>query len=97
MVIAAAGHVGQLSAQVAPYQPPPSACLPNRIRPTEVVAPTPRAADGHPDFTGIWGERSRRQQALHIRRMGTFEPDQAVMQRGAGWNKPLYKPEYGKR
>jgi hypothetical protein len=26
--------------------------------------------------------------------MGTFEPDQAVMQRGAGWNKPIYKAEY---
>jgi hypothetical protein len=26
--------------------------------------------------------------------MGTREPDQAVMQRGAQWNKPLYKPEY---
>ena len=26
--------------------------------------------------------------------MGTFEPDQAVMQRGVAWNKPIYKPEY---
>lgn len=29
-----------------------------------------------------------------MRESGTREPDQAVMQRGAQWNKPLYKPEY---
>ena len=29
-----------------------------------------------------------------LRRPGGFEADQSAMQRGAQWNKPLYKPEY---
>ena len=96
LVITAAGHGSQLSAQGAPYQPPAK-----RVSPQQGFArqksslPTPRAADGHPDFTGIWGGAFPSPAGPYtIRRMGTFEPDQAVMQRGAGWNKPLYKPEY---
>ncbi len=58
-------------------------------------APTPRDADGHPDLTGNWGANFPSPLgAPGIRKMGTREPDQAVMQRGAQWNKPLYKPEY---
>jgi hypothetical protein len=57
--------------------------------------PTPRDADGHPDLTGNWGANFPSPLgATGMRRMGTREPDQAVMQRGAQWNKPLYKPEY---
>ena len=26
--------------------------------------------------------------------MGTFEPDQIILQRASGWNKPIYKPEF---
>ena len=58
-------------------------------------APTPRDADGHPDLTGNWGANFPSPLgAPGIRQTGTREPDQAVMQRGAQWNKPLYKPEY---
>jgi hypothetical protein len=59
-------------------------------------APTPRDADGHPDLTGNWGANFGPSPfgGGGIRKTGTREPDQAVMQRGAQWNKPLYKPEY---
>src|SRR5258705_4572267 len=58
-------------------------------------APTPRDADGHPDLTGNWGANFPSPLgAPGIRQTGAREPDQAVMQRGAQWNKPLYKPEY---
>src|SRR6266550_9114913 len=96
MVIAIAGHVSQVSAQGAPYQPPAK-----RVSPAEGFArqksslPTPRAADGHPDLTGIWtGGFPSPAGPYTVRRMGTFEPDQATMQRGAAWNKPIYKAEF---
>ena len=58
-------------------------------------APTPRDAAGHPDLSGNWGANFPNPiGAPGLREKGTFEPDQAVMQRGAQWNKPLYKPEY---
>src|SRR5215471_1151635 len=61
----------------------------------KMPAATPRTADGHPDMNGMWtggfpapfGRFSRR--ALE-----TLEPDQAAMQRGNAWNKPIYKLEY---
>jgi hypothetical protein len=57
--------------------------------------PTPRDADGHPDLTGTWGANFPSPLgAPGLLAKGRFEPDQAVMQRGAQWNKPLYKPEY---
>ncbi len=57
--------------------------------------PTPRDADGHPDLTGNWGANFPSPFGpTGMRKSGTREPDQAVMQRGAQWNKPLYKPEY---
>src|SRR2546423_9439453 len=56
---------------------------------------TPRDADGHPDLTGNWGANFPNPiGAPGLRRPGGFEADQSSMQRGAQWNKPLYKPEY---
>jgi len=56
---------------------------------------TPRDADGHPDLSGNWGAAFPSPfGAPGLRRTGGFEPDQSAMQRGAQWNKPLYKPEY---
>ena len=64
-----------------------------QIKPTGM---TPRDADGHPDLSGNWGQAAPPQigQGGRIRRNGAFEADQSAMQRGAQWNKPLYKPEY---
>ena len=63
-----------------------------QIKPTGM---TPRDADGHPDLTGNWGRGlAQIGQGGRIRRNGAFEADQSAMQRGAQWNKPLYKPEY---
>src|SRR5207249_10087393 len=96
IAIAAAGHVTQVSAQATPYRPPAK-----RVSPAEGFArqksslPTPRTADGHPDLTGIWtGGFPSPAGPYTVRRMGTFEPDQATMQRGAAWNKPIYKAEF---
>src|SRR5215510_1516354 len=56
---------------------------------------TPRDADGHPDLSGNWtGNIPNVFQVPGLRRNGAFEADQSAMQRGAQWNKPLYKPEY---
>ena len=58
-------------------------------------APTPRDADGHPDLSGNWVPNFPSPLgAPGLRMRGTFEPDQATMQRAAQWNKPIYKPEY---
>jgi hypothetical protein len=96
MAIATAGHISPVSAQVTEYRPPAK-----RVSPAQGFArqksslPTPRAADGHPDFTGVWtGGFPSPAGPYTIRRMGTFEPDQATMQRGVAWNKPIYKPEF---
>lgn len=56
--------------------------------------PTPQAADGKPDLTGFWGGIASVAGPGGIRKDGTFEPDQAALQRASGWEKPLYKPEY---
>jgi len=59
------------------------------------TAPTPRDADGHPDLSGNWGANFPNPiGAPGLRRKGAFEADQSAMQRGAQWNKPLYKPEF---
>jgi len=96
LAVSGAGLLSKANAQGAPYQPPA-----RRVSPAEGFArqkssvATPRAADGHPDLTGVWiGGFPSPAGPYGLRRMGTFEPDQAVMQRGAGWNKPIYKPEY---
>lgn len=58
-------------------------------------APTPRDENGQPDLSGNWvANFPSPLGAPGLREKGAFEPDQAVMQRGAQWNKPLYKPEY---
>jgi hypothetical protein len=62
------------------------------VKPTGM---TPRDEDGHPDLSGNWGAGFPNPIGqAGLRRRGGFEPDQAAMQRGAQWNKPLYKPEY---
>lgn len=61
----------------------------------ETHGATPRASDGHPDLTGMWtGPVSAPLGLAHYRSLETLEPDQAVMQRGNTWNRPIYKPEY---
>ena len=56
--------------------------------------PTPRDAEGHPDLSGNWGGNIPNVfQMPGLRRNGAFEADQSALQRGAQWNKPLYKPE----
>jgi hypothetical protein len=97
-VVATAGQVLHLSAQqVAPYQPPAQRVSPadGFARQRKSSVQTPRTADGHPDLTGLWnGGFPSPVGPYAIRHRGTFEPDQAAMQRGSQWNKPLYKPEY---
>ena len=56
---------------------------------------TPRDAEGHPDLSGTWGAAFPNPIGVPgLRRDGAFEADQSAMQRGAQWNKPIYKPEY---
>jgi len=58
---------------------------------------TPRDAQGHPDLSGNWGAANLQYGfpgGARIRRNGSFEADQSAMQRGAQWNKPIYKPEF---
>ena len=57
---------------------------------------TPRDANGHPDLSGNWGAAFPNPIGVPggLRRDGAFEADQSAMQRGAQWNKPIYKPEY---
>ena len=56
---------------------------------------TPRLADGHPDLNGNWGGGFPNPAGPGgLRKMGTFEPDQMVLQRSAYLNRPIYKPEY---
>ena len=96
MMIIAAGEIRMVSAQATSYQPPAK-----RVSPAQGFAqqkssrPTPKTPDGHPDFTGVWtGGFPSSAGPYTVRRMGTFEPDQAVLQRGVAWNKPIYKPEF---
>src|SRR5262245_59598457 len=95
-IVVAVLWISPASAQAPSYHPPPK-----RVSPAEGFArqksslPTPRAADGKPDLTGVWtGGFPSPAGPYTVRRMGTFEPDQAVLQRGVAWNKPVYKPEF---
>ncbi len=56
--------------------------------------PTPHTVEGKPDFTGFWGNIPSAAGSGGIRVDGSFEPDQAALQRASGWEKPLYKPEF---
>ena len=97
LLVAATAQTDRAAAQQALYQPPKK-----RMSPADGLAasqksrlPTPRDAEGHPDLSGLWnGGFPTPYGPQTIRRRGTFEPDQMVMQRGSKWNKPLYKPEY---
>jgi hypothetical protein len=96
LAIIAAACIRPVAAQTPSYQPPAK-----RVSPAEGFArqksslPTPRTADGHPDLTGVWtGGFPSPAGPYTVRRMGTFEPDQSVLQRGVAWNKPIYKPEF---
>ncbi|MBI4888348.1 MAG: hypothetical protein HY824_14735 [Acidobacteria bacterium] len=108
MVAAAAIGTASLAAQQPAAGPPVPQGLVTTYRPAgkrvspqdgfaamqQSALPTPRDADGHPDLSGNWVANFPNPiGAPGLRMKGTFEPDQAVMQRGAQWNKPLYKPE----
>ena len=61
----------------------------------QAAAATPRDEQGRVDFSGNWGANFPSPMGQPgLRMKGTFEPDQVVMQRGAQWNKPMYKAEY---
>lgn len=64
-----------------------------QLRPTRT---TPRDEQGRPDLSGNWMFVAPNPfpPMPGIRRNGALESDQVTMQRGAQWNKPLYKPEY---
>ena len=86
------------STTVAPaddWKPPAKRVSPGEAYASQYAstAPAPRTADGHPDLSGVWGNAPSPAGAGEIR-PGNNESDQAVLQRGAGWNKPLYKPEF---
>jgi hypothetical protein len=55
----------------------------------------PRMADGHPDLSGFWGAGAVDAPYTNFgsRGLAFFEPDQAAMQRGNNWSRPIYKPE----
>jgi hypothetical protein len=55
---------------------------------------TPKGPDGKPELTGFWGIIPSAGGPGGLRADGTFEPDQAALQRASGWTKPIYKPEF---
>jgi hypothetical protein len=81
------------------YHPPKKRISPFSAYATALEAypdakkPTPRMPDGRPDLNGAWGNFVTAAGIGGLRRPGTYEPDQTVLQRGSGWEKPLYKPE----
>ena len=95
----AAQHTGNLPLRNGPCSYTPCG---KRLSPQDAAimqikpnGQTPRDADGHPDLTGNWGAGFANPIGQPgLRRPGGFEADQSAMQRGAQWNKPLYKPEY---
>src|SRR5262245_56962872 len=99
-LIAAGSAVAEQARHATPaedWKPPAK-----RISPTEgliaqmkPVGETPKMADGHPDLSGFWGGGSVDAPYTQFGSRGLqyFEPDQAAMQRGNNWNRPIYKPE----
>jgi hypothetical protein len=107
LAIALAGVSAPASAQpsavVWPNMPAPQDYKPpaKRVSPgtgfaqVTSTAPTPLRADGKPDLSGVWGGTPPSPAGPGgLRRLGTFETDQITLQRAAGWNKPIYKPEF---
>ena len=95
------GGITQTVDPPADYQPPkkrvaPFAGYADAQLKTNPLAkkPTPRGADGKPVLAGLWGGIPSAGGAGGLRRDGTFEPDQAALQRASGWLKPMYKPQY---
>jgi hypothetical protein len=78
------------------YKPPPKRVSPadGMVAQLKPRGETPKMADGHADLTGMWGggPADAPYPASGARGLEFFEPDQAVLQRGTAWNKPLYKP-----
>lgn len=70
----------------------PTAGLVAQMKP---VGDTPKMADGHPDLSGFWGAGNVDAPYGNFGSRGLpfFEPDQAAMQRGNNWSRPVYKPE----
>ena len=59
------------------------------------AGPIPRDAAGHPDLSGYWNAGFPSPAGPYGRRgEATSEPDQAVLQRGSAWSKPMYKPQF---
>jgi len=104
LIVAIAWIPAQAAAQNLPLRDRPASYSPagKRVSPQDgfamqqrSAAPTPRDAEGHPDLSGNWGANFPNAIGeAGLRRKGAFEADQSAMQRGAQWNKPLYKPEF---
>jgi hypothetical protein len=95
-IVFSLGAVAAASAQDV-WSPPkqrvyPAEAILQQVKPN---GETPRLANGKPDLSGQWGGGIPSPVGPYgTRKLGVFEPDQMVMQRGAAWNKPLYKPEH---
>jgi len=104
LIVAIAWLPAPAAAQNLPLRDVPTSYSPagKRVSPQDGFAlqqrssaPTPRDAEGHPDLSGNWGANFPNPIGeAGLRRKGAFEADQSAMQRGAQWNKPLYKPEF---
>jgi hypothetical protein len=104
LIVAIAWLPAHAAAQNLPLRDVPTSYSPagKRVSPQDgfarqqrSTAPTPRDGEGHPDLSGNWGPNFPNPIGEPgLRRKGAFEADQSAMQRGAQWNKPLYKPEF---
>jgi hypothetical protein len=95
-LVLACAAAAQAPGGAAPYHPPAKRVSPadGLVATAKSAAPTPRRPDGHPDLTGMWeGQIPSPAGRYGNRSLATLEPDQATMQRGNAWSKPIYKPE----